>query len=136
MSARPPWGDAQPLSGCEVIRLPGPEPGPAYPRKKPDAVGKKLVMFNRFLDRSARTLSPSAVVVWVLLWRDERGGTARTAVSDLARRLGPSSRTVKRALRALRAGGFVRPVHRGTPTTGQTVYYLRETNKGGVSDGP
>ncbi len=137
MSAVPLWGDARPLSGCEVIRPPDPEPAPAYSlRTKPGGVGKKLVMLNRFLDRSARTLSPSAALVWVLLWRDERGGTARTAVSDLARRSGLSPRTVKRALQALRTGVYLSPVHRGTPTTGPTVYRLWPTSKRGVTDGP
>jgi hypothetical protein len=99
-------------------------------------VPKKLTTVNRFLDRSLPSLSPTAALVWVLLWRDERGGTVRTAASDLARRSGLSERTVKRGLRALREGGFVVPVHRGTPTTGPTVYRLQPRGSAGVTDGP
>jgi hypothetical protein len=140
MPADPPWGDAKPLAGCEVIR---PPPTAATPsargtpgKKKPNAVVEKIAAANVFLDRSAQTLPPAAALVWLLLWRDERGGTARTAVSDLARRSGLSARTVKRALAALRRGGFAVPVHRGTPGTGPAVYRLRATSPGGVTDGP
>lgn len=127
MSALPPWENAKPLPGCEVIRPTVPEPIQAQPsrKKKRNAVVTKLAAANRFLDSSARLLSPASVLVWMLLWRDERGGTVRTAVSDLARRSGLSARTVKRALRVLREGGFVATDHRGTPTTGPTVYRLQ-----------
>ncbi len=132
----PPWADAKPLPGCEVIR-PGATPAPARPPPKtPGSVAKKLATVNRFLDRSARRLPPPAVVVWVLLWRDERGGTARTAVSDLAARSGLSPRTVKRQLRLLRDRGLIESDHRGTPTTGPTVYRLRAVGSGGVTGGP
>lgn len=123
MSKPPPWGDAQPLSGCDVIRPPSAPRPPRSPAKKPmPAVVRKLLAANRFLDTHARTLTPVAVVVWALLWRDERDGVARTAVSDLARRAGGSEATVQRALRALREGGFIRALRRGYPTRGPTVY--------------
>jgi len=74
--------------------------------------------------------------VWLLLWRDERGGTARTAVSDLARRSGVSGRTVKRALRTLRRRGLVEVVRRGSPSAGPAVYRLHPARAKGVTDDP
>jgi DNA-binding transcriptional ArsR family regulator len=123
MSKLPPWGDARPLSGCDVIRPPSaPRPSHAAAKKPVSAVVKKVLAANRFLDKHARTLTSAAVVVWVMLWRDERDGVARTAITDLARRAGVSEATIKRALRALRAGGHLRELRRGYPTRGPTVY--------------
>jgi DNA-binding transcriptional ArsR family regulator len=130
MSAVPPWGDAKPLPGCDVIRTaagPSTPPRRPKPKKRPSGVVRKLLVANRFLDRSARQLPPAAALVWVLLWRDERDGTARTAVSDLARRSGLSARTVKRHLRTLKARGLVRVVQAGSVSRGPTVYRLRTT---------
>ena len=139
MPAAPLWGDAKPLPGCEVIRSPpaaDPPPVRVTPvRKKPNAVVEKIAAANLFLDRSAQP-SPAAALVWLLLWRDERGGTARTAVSDLARRSGLSARTVKRSLGALRRRGLVETVRHGSPSAGPTVYRLRPTRAKGVMDGP
>ena len=80
---------------------------------------------NRFLDRTARTLHPTAALVWLLLLRDERGGTARTAVTDLARRSGLSPRTVKQGLAELKAAGLVEVGPGGSQDTGPTVYTVR-----------
>jgi DNA-binding transcriptional ArsR family regulator len=85
----------------------------------------KLLVLNRFLDHTVRTLHPSAALVWLQLLRDERGGTARTAVSDLARRCGLSPRTVKRRLAELRTCGLLEVVEQGTRETGPTMYKLR-----------
>ena len=123
MSNSPPWGDAQPLAGCEVIGRPAGTPPPRAAVKKPvSAIVKKVLAANHFLDKHARTLTSAAVVVWALLWRDERDGGSRTAVSDLARRAGVSQATAQRALRLLRESGFITVRHRGYPTRGPTVY--------------
>lgn len=125
MTPEPPWGDARPLVGCEVIR-----PTDAVPRvrqtvkKEQPAVAVKLLALNRFLDTTARAIHPSAALVWLQLLRDERGGTARTAVTDLARRCGLSSRTVKRRLAELKACGLVVVLKPGTRDAGPTVYKL------------
>lgn len=126
MIPEPPWGAAQPLAGCDVIRSPGaalPERPP--PNTKRPAVVVKLLALNQFLDRTARTLHPSAALVWLQLLRDERGGTARTAVTDLARRCGLSPRTVKRRLAELKAAHLVEVVQCGSQDTGPTIYKLR-----------
>jgi DNA-binding transcriptional ArsR family regulator len=119
------WGDAAPLPGCDVIRVGATErTSTSPPAKKPSAVVRKLRSFNRFLDRTARTLAPTAVVVWILLLRDERGGSAATAVADLARRAGVSEATAKRHLKVLRERGLAVPVRRGRPGVGPTRYRL------------
>lgn len=134
MTPEPPWGDAEPLAGCEVIRPTGTAP-PARPRaktKNQPAVVEKLLALNRFLDSTARTLHPSAALVWLQLLRDERGGMARTAVSDLARRCGLSPRTVKRRLAQLKECGLVEVAQRGSRDAGPSAYELRAVRKAGT----
>jgi DNA-binding IclR family transcriptional regulator len=84
----------------------------------------KLLALNRFLDGTARALHPSAALVWVQLLRDERGGAACAAVTDLARRCGLSPRTVKRRLAELKVRGLLSVVQPGTREAGATVYRL------------
>jgi DNA-binding transcriptional ArsR family regulator len=124
----PLWGNAQPLAGCEVIRPTGaaPKAERAVKTGRP-AVVAKILALNRFLDATARTLQPSAALVWLQLLRDERNGTARTAVTDLARRCGLSARTVKRRLAELKACGLVTVVRQGRRDVGPTAYRLSPT---------
>lgn len=125
MTPEPPWGDARPLIGCEVIRPTDAAPKVRQTVKKArPAVVVKLLALNRFLDNTARAIHPSAALVWLQLLRDERDGTARTAIADLARRCGLSSRTVKRRLAELKACGLVKVLKQGTRDVGPTVYKL------------
>ena len=126
MTSQPPWGEARPLAGCEVVRQMDDAPAarPAPRRNRPLVVTKVLAL-NRFLDTCARTLHPSAAMVWLQLLRDERAGTARTAVSDLARRCGQSQRTVKRLLAQLKSRGLLNVVRPGSKDGGPNVYKLR-----------
>lgn len=128
MTPEPPWGDARPLAGCEVIQpTDAPQVGTRLRKNPRSAVVVKLLTLNRFLDGTARTLHPSAAIVWLQLLRDERDGTACAAVTDLARRCGLSARTVKRRLAELKALGLLRVVAPGTRGAGATVYRLRPT---------
>lgn len=93
-------------------------------RKKSD----RFDTMNPFMDVHARTMRPSTALVWVCVWRDvdaRRGGVARTAVSDIARRLGISPRTVKRALAVLIKGGFLEQVIRGGIGRGPSTYRVK-----------
>ena len=142
----PPWADADPLPGCEVVRPVAPAAPPAPTDEPPKRAGRthplaaKVSLANRFLDRVARTLHPTTALVWMLLWRDEREGKAQTAVSDLARRSGRSERTVKRALKELRVRGLLGTVAGGNETVGPTVHRLPAGRSGppkaGVTNGP
>ena len=134
MTAGPVWADAQPLPGCEGIRsdvAPAPPaPAPSQPKKKPNAVVRKLVLTNRFYDKLTSLeprLSPLAVAVWGWLWRCEREGLARTSVARLSDRFGKADRTIRRALAELRDRGFLVVVRRGRPPDQPTVYRVRPT---------
>ena len=128
MSTTKPWGDAAPLAGCDVIRSPKPARTnkPSARLNRPPVVAKVLLL-NRFLDATARDLHPSAALVWVQLLRDERAGTARTAVADLARRCGQSPRSIKRHLAVLKARGLLVVVEAGARGVAPTTYRLHAT---------
>lgn len=124
----PPWGAAPPLTGCDVVRAPEPaDRARKRPKSARPPVVVKLLALNRFLDTTARELTPAAALVWVTLLRDERGGTARTAVTHLARRCGLSDRTVKRHLAVLKKRGLVEVVIPGARGAGPTEYRLHAT---------
>lgn len=131
MTGPPPWGDARPLAGCEVGRLPDPPPPPlpATRPRRPNPLVRKRLFENRFYDRLAALnprLPPMAVAVWGWLWRCERDGLARTSVAKLADRFGTSGRTIRRALAELRGRGFLAVARRGRPGRA-TVYRVRAT---------
>lgn len=61
-----------------------------------------------------RGLSKRASLAWLVLWRDTKpNGLARTGVTDLARRMGSSTATAKRALAELRSRNLIEVVARG-----------------------
>lgn len=103
---------------------------PAERRRKrpPSALRIKFRVFQQFTNVFGRNLSNAAQAVWVALWFDSRSdgknATARTAVTALAARTGNSTRTVTKALRELREGGFLEPERRGVQWIGPTVYRL------------
>lgn len=134
MTGPPPWGDARPLAGCEVVRpaAPGPAdparpvPRPTRPRR-PNGLVLKRARENRFYDGLAALtprLPPLAVAVWGWLWRCENKGLARCTVAKLADRFGKSPRTVRRALDELRDRGFLTVMRRGLPGRA-SVYRVR-----------
>jgi hypothetical protein len=81
-------------------------------------------VLNAFVDFTLRHLSRAEAGVWLVLWRDTRNGTARTAQADIARRIGADPRTVRRALVRLEVTGLVRIVWRGGFRKGASVYAL------------
>lgn len=80
---------------------------------------------NRFVDETMRDLNPTAALVWLVLWRDERKGTASASLADLAERTGRSRRAVVYALRELRDAGLVKQIRRGAPGGQPNVYRIR-----------
>jgi hypothetical protein len=107
------------------------------PKGKPETQGKgrtrdRFRTINAFLDATAKTIPPSTSLVWVLLWRDVKpDGLARTSQADLARRSGLCLRTVKIAVKRLRATGLLLPVYRGNLRRGPSAYRLLPVPKGG-----
>jgi hypothetical protein len=103
----------------------GQEPPPMYSTdeveskycKPGKAKGKSKGRFgvlNAFVDYSLADLDHPSRSVWLVLFRDTRpDGLARTAQGDIARRIGMSVSTVKRAIHRLETLGLVTVKNRG-----------------------
>ena len=86
----------------------------------------RFALFNGFVDDGMGTLPRAAALVWVCLWRDTKpNGLARTAVTDLARRVGGSRSTVIRAVRLLVDRGRLKVVRRGGLGRGVSTYRVK-----------
>jgi hypothetical protein len=139
-----PVGNAGTLSGRAMLpaELPATPPtaaptGPAVPTSAANARKKtttplngksrtgRFETINFFTDHTMRGLPDRAVRAWLVLWRDtKQNGLARTGVADLARRMGCSPSTAKRALADLRRLELVEVVSRGRLSTGPSSYRL------------
>jgi len=86
------------------------------------ATGKRFEVLNSFVDETLSTLCRGDVAVWLVLYRDTRDGTARTAQSDLSRRSGLSVRGVVKALRRLEKRGLLKVVYQGGLNRGMSRY--------------
>jgi hypothetical protein len=86
----------------------------------------RFAVLNGFVDGVMGTLPRAAALTWVCLWRDTKpDGLARTAVVDLARRVGGDRSTVIRALRLLVERGRLDVVQRGGLGRGVSVYRVK-----------
>ena len=86
----------------------------------------RFAVLNGFVDGVMGTLPRAAALVWVCLWRDTKpDGLARTAVADLARRVGGDRRTVLRSLRLLDDRGLLEVVRRGGLGRGLSTYRVK-----------
>ena len=84
-------------------------------RPKPKGkAGNRFAVMNAFIDFTMAGLPHPCRSVWVVLWRDTSpDGLARTAQADIARRIGMSVPTVKRAVGKLESLGLVTVAYRG-----------------------
>lgn len=118
------------LTGCSVLPPMNPrstaKPTPivkaAIPAPQNNAAGDRFATINTFIDFTVCSLSRNEALVWLILWRDTKEGTARTAQSDIARRAGISRRTVVRIIAVLEAKGLLQIVHQGGLNRGMNVY--------------
>jgi hypothetical protein len=86
----------------------------------------RFAALNGFVDGVMGTLPRAAALTWVCLWRDTKpDGLARTAVADLARRIGGDRSTVIRALRLLVDRGLLDVVRRGGLGRGVSTYRVK-----------
>ena len=117
------------LPGCSV--LPPMEPPRTRPAsnskagnkpKRTAGAGDRFATINAFVDFTLGGLTRNEAAVWLVLWRDTKDGTARTAQTDIARRAGINRRTVIRILGKLESTGLLRIVHRGGFNRGMNVY--------------
>lgn len=108
-----------------TTRPAGGKGGKTHARRRQRHYGRFAVL-NGFVDTVMGTLPRAAVLTWVCLYRDTKpDGLARTAVTDLARRVGGDRSTVIRALRLLVERGRLEVVRRGGLGRGPSVYRVK-----------
>jgi hypothetical protein len=117
------------VTGCTgkgtLIRPAGGKGGRTHARRSRRQSGRFAVL-NGFVDGVMGTLPRAAALTWVCLWRDTKpDGLARTAVTDLARRVGSDRRSVLRALRLLDDRGLLEVVRRGGLGRGVSAYRVK-----------
>lgn len=106
-------------------RRPGRKGGTTHARRSSRHSGRFGVL-NGFVDGVMGTLPRAAALTWVCLWRDTKpDGLARTAVADLARRVGGDRRSVLRALRLLGDRGLLEVARRGGLGRGVSAYRVK-----------
>lgn len=87
---------------------------------------ERFAVLNGFVDGVMGTLPRAAALTWLALYRDTKpDGVARTAVADLARRVGGDRRSVLRALRLLTERGLLKVVRRGGLGRGVSAYRVK-----------
>ena len=126
------------LRGCEVLPpMRGPEEAARKAKPTQDDVqggrkakdkrrtGQRFASLNTFVDCTLATILRTDALVWMVLFRDARGDTAKTAQSHIARRAGLCKRTVGMAIKRLERAGLLDVVHRGGLNRGLSIYRLR-----------
>lgn len=91
--------------------------------------GERFIVLNSFIDFTLADLSRAEIAVWLILYRDTRDGTARTAYDDIARRAGCNRRSVCRAVRRLEQLGLLKVVYRGGFRRGPSRYRVRPLSR-------
>jgi hypothetical protein len=110
---------------CASTRPTGLKGGKTHARRSRKHSGRFAVL-NGFVDGVMGTLPRAAALTWVCLWRDTKpDGLARTAVADLARRVGGDRSTVIRAMRLLVERGRLDVVRRGGLGRGVSTYRVK-----------
>lgn len=126
----PPGAVLPPLVTCDAAkgaptRPAGRKGGKTHARRSA-RLAARFALFNGFVDDGMGTLPRAAALVWVCLWRDTKpNGLARTAVTDLARRIGGNRSTVIRAVRLLVDRGRLKVVRRGGLGRGVSTYKVK-----------
>ena len=92
--------------------------------KKRRGTKSRFQKYNRFVDETMRSVSPTAGLVWFALWRDERNDSVSASYSSLAERTGRSRRAVAYALTELEESGLLKTVRHGGPGAGPNVYRI------------
>jgi hypothetical protein len=119
------------VNGRPIAGMLPPVSPPAGVRTGGRARGR-FAEINGFIDVTLAELTRAEAAVWLVLWRDTKpNGLARTSQTDLARRAGCDTRTVRRALDRLTATGLVKIVRVGRINVGPTVYRVRGVNPAG-----
>ncbi len=124
MSGGPPV-----LHGCDVLPPQTPAKA-ARPKRSSKSAGGRFGVLNTFVDVTLREVDRTATAVWLVLYRDTKpDGLARTAQSDIARRVGCSVRTAYAALKRLEACGLMTVAFRGGLNRGPSIYRVRAVSE-------
>lgn len=100
--------------------------------KNPRRPCGRFAEINGFVDYTLASLTPAAVAVWLILWRDTKSnGLARTGQADLARRAGVTERAVRNALKELCVAKLLKVIKVGRVGTGPSTYLVRGVNPDG-----
>jgi hypothetical protein len=130
------------LPGCEVLPPMQPVSKPIIAsysdlkpaEKPPKRAGDKkrsqarFLRLNAFVDASMRSLTGAEIAVWLVLFRDERNGVARTGQTDIARRSGLSVRGAQKAIKKLTRKGFLEVLKTGSLALGPSCYRVLATS--------
>jgi len=82
-------------------------------------------VLNDFVDVKMKNISSKAASAWLVLYRDTKpNGLARTGLADLAKRMGCSVATAKRAIRELKKNNLMSVEVYGRPGRGPNVYKI------------
>lgn len=123
------------LQGCEVLP-PMPaikeavveesvaEVRPDDRQAKDQGQGGRFAMLNTFVDSILSTIPKTDALVWLVLFRDTYGDTAKSAQAYIADRAGVCKRTVYTAIKRLKRAGFLEVVYQGGLNRGLSVYRL------------
>ena len=125
------------LPGCSVLppmEPPRPRQGAATSKgsekpKRTAVTSNRFGELNAFVDCSMADLTRAEALTWLVLWRDTKNGTVRTALTDIARRIGASKRAAVDAVAGLVKRGLVSRIHRGGMNRGVSVYRVQPLGK-------
>jgi len=127
----PPGTTLPPMEPTPIPQLPGRgqrrilKPA-GKPGRRAGAVKRRFGLLNAIADEALPTLKGRGeVAAWLVLFRHAKpNGIAVVSVSDLARRIGATESTAKRALCRLREVGLVERIKRGSLASGASVWRL------------
>ena len=118
-------GETFPLHPSALRKRPKPAPAKPKPGAATVKTRDRFRMLNDFVDGRLDGLTRAEVKVWLVLYRDTRNGSARTAQEDIARRSGLTVRSVRTAIRKLEKGGLLVVKYRGGLNTGVSIYQVK-----------
>ena len=81
--------------------------------KKPKKAGGRFAAINWFIDVKMAELTEGERGVWLVLWREERGGVASVSMQTIATKAGMDRRSVIRSMNKLIDGKLVRRIEKG-----------------------
>jgi hypothetical protein len=108
------------------------------PRDRPklEATRRKICGWNSFVDLLVPGLPAVQALVWAVLYRHATDGFVTRSNALLAKGLGVSDKTIRRAITALRKAGLLHVVQQGGMHVGASTYRLAVRNMKGSQPEP